>query len=66
MSRADTFYVVLTVLVVLLGLAVLVLSLNGNCEAACTEQYGPAYTYRVHEEGICDCIGPDGEIKAPR
>jgi len=42
---------------------------NDDCEARCLDQFGPEYTIRVTRteySTICDCIGPEGDVKAPQ
>lgn len=43
--------------------------IDDQCASDCTQQYGSEWGSRVtHTEysSICDCIGPEGDIKAPR
>lgn len=37
-----------------------------RCQDSCTSQYGSEWLARTGMYESCTCVGPDGEIKAPR
>ena len=39
---------------------------DSMCDSSCAEQYGDEWTGRQGIYESCDCIGPEGNIKAPR
>lgn len=59
--------VTLALLAVLVGLAFLISHCDTSmCQDSCTSQYGSEWLARTGMYESCTCVGPDGEIKAPR
>ena len=41
--------------------------LGEQCSNACQDQYGKGWQGRTSgRDATCDCVGPDGTLKAPR